>query len=357
MKIGFYAYDVAAGNAMEILAQAATARGHEAVLFPKQERGVAVKRSIEMIHCDLLVTGLSSFQTKEELDLVHIFHSLATARPWVVFEDVPNACRRPLAESHAPAASAVILAHPSGEVAAKQFGYKETVYLGPPPQWRLDYETLMAAKAENCRVKMHKIRGSSSAVPLENDDVIIGLIGGKDPRENNRVLEIVVKAISDMGLTLAFGKHPGEKAEKEEDETVFEKLLQERRRTLSDVWTATTDGMKGAQIAGAADIMIYASGTNISIAGAYARVPAIYLDDEGVRSRMRAQSGSPEWFVAELEGCLVAHDIYELRSRIGLLSTVEGQQYCRLMQERSFPLPEDWHTENKIIQFLEQNIT
>ncbi|MBI2052370.1 MAG: hypothetical protein HYT38_01670, partial [Candidatus Sungbacteria bacterium] len=101
----------------------------------------------------------------------------------------------------------------------------------------------------------------------------------------------------------------------------------------------------------------YASGTNISIAGAYARVPGVYLDDEGVRARMRAQTGQEKWFVAELGGAHKASGDFGLSMALNtLIKDPTARQALYHDQEQAFPLPDDWHTERKIIHFLEQII-
>lgn len=362
MKIGFYCFDHAAGDAMKILAEAAITANHEVVLFPKQVRGLA--QGDDIIGLDAMVTGLSSFEIDQELAFADI--CIRRGIPWFVFEDVPGACLRPKAKERAYYAKLVILAHPSGAQAAQDFGYAGSVYLGPPPQWRVEYETLMTAKKENWRIKMRKkIGGGSATFDLGQDDRVIGLIGGKDPAENNRIIKLLMSVVSEMGkdnVVIAFGRHPGEKPNPEKigDEEVFRRAFSERSEMLESVWTGTTDDTgvwKGSRIAGVADMMVYASGTNISIAGAYARVPAVYLDDEGVRARMRLQTGQEKWFVAELGGAFKASGLQDLKAALhSLLTSSLARQDLYHLQEQSFPLPDDWHTEHKIIRFLEQTI-
>ncbi|MEK7629501.1 MAG: hypothetical protein AAB394_03150 [Patescibacteria group bacterium] len=363
MKIGFFCFDNAGGDAMALLAKEAETRGHEVTLFPKQVRGLAKERGQELIDLDAMVTGLSSFETEQELEFADFCLKFQT--PWFVFEDVPGACLRPKAKDYwAYRAKLVFLAHPSGSEAAKEFGYDGTVYLGPPPQWRLEYESLMQAKAENWprRKKLVEISGVSTEIGLSKNDRSVGLILGKEPEENNRIIKVVKEALAGMdarGIVLVVGKHPGERPDpnKPGDEERFTQLFVERSKILEDIWVANTNDTKiwkGARIAGSADVMIYASGTNISIAGAYARVPGIYLNDEGVRARVKIQTGGETWFVAELGGAVKASSRDQLADAIQFLLTSAGQDRCCRQQEKAFPLPDDWHTERKIIEFLEK---
>ncbi|MFY9493491.1 MAG: hypothetical protein WAP55_03385 [Minisyncoccia bacterium] len=358
MKIGFYCFDNAGGDAMSLLVGAAKAARHDTALFIKQERGLA--QDSNMVGLDAMITGLSSFEPEQELAFAEICreHNI----PWYVFEDVPGACLNPKAKDWAPKAKLVFLALPSGADDARKFGYPGSVYLGPPPQWRVEYETLMAAKAENWRARMRKVVGGGLAMfGLDQNDKVVGLIGSKDPEENNRVISVVVSAMRGMdNVILAFGQHPGEKPnpDKPGDQERFERAFAERSKMLESVWTGVTNDTsvwKGSRIAGAADVMVYASATNISIAGAYARVPGIYLDDEGVRARMRAQSGQEKWFVAELGGAFKVSGLLSLKVRLNMLiNDPLTQQDLHHFQEQSFPLPDDWHTERKIIRFVEQ---
>jgi hypothetical protein len=373
MKIGFYCYDNAAGDAMAILAKAAEELGHRVVLFPKQVRGYAAAHADEMADCDVVVMGLSSFQAQEELNLIRRLDGVK----WVVFEDVPGVCMRPLVKEMDLVwrADLVLLASPTVADLAKMFGYKcNLVYLGPPPQWRKEYETLMAAIASNKRMEMvtRNRRGQIVKGPLGDGDhevmlvggrTVIGLIGGKDPVENNRVINIVAKVVDDMGAVIAFGEHPGEKAERKDDmsddefeaeKARFGRLFAEREEMLRDVWVADVSGWKGVQLAAAVDVMVYASGTNISIAGAFARRPAVYLDDESVRARLAKQTGGDgSWFVAELGGAIKAKTGEDLLTCIRTALSDSGKEELRRKQEVAFPMPEDWHTEIKIIRALE----
>ena len=377
MKLGFFAYDNAAGDAMAILAKSAEELGHQVVLFPKQVLGYAVEHAAEMRDCDVVVTGLSSFQTQEELNLVEMLDKGSIK--WVMFEDVPGTCMRPLVKTRDMVwrADLILLASPAVAEAAKEFGYRcPLVYVGPPPQWRKEYETLMAAIASNKRGQITNIRYGFDGrdVTGVNFDrcVFIGLIGGKDPVENNRVIKLVTgkviqvigaESAAGTGVVFAFGKHPGERAERkdgmsdaefEAEKARFGALFAEREEMLRDFWVADMSGWKGVELAAAVDVMVYASGTNISVAGAFARRPAVYLDDEGVRARIAKQSGGDgSWFVAELGGAIKAKSGEDLLACIKTALSDPGRTTLFKQQEAAFPMPDDWHTEVKIIDYLE----
>ena len=211
MKIGFFCFDNAGGDAMALLAKEAETRGHE-VTYSKQVRGLAKERGQELIDLDAMVTGLSSFETEQELEFADFCLKFQT--PWFVFEDVPALVSDPRPRIIGLIGPRLVfLAHPSGSEAAKEFGYDGTVYLGPPPQWRLEYESLMQAKAENWprRKKLVEISGVSTEIGLSKNDRSVGLILGKEPEENNRIIKVVKEALAGMdarGIVLVVGKHP-----------------------------------------------------------------------------------------------------------------------------------------------------
>ena len=363
MKLGFYCFDNAGGDALKIVAEEAKSRGHE-VVNPVKQLPVSDEAMVALLDCDAVVTGLSAFETDMELNVVRWLRSEI---PWFVFEDVPEAALRPKAKELAYRAKLVFAAHPSGAQAVQDFGYAGSVCLGPPSQWRAEYEGVMAAKANNARSEISKTRRPSNTAAimnlkdactvwsLEGNDKVVGIILGKDPDENNRILRLLKDALSELGdsYVLAISQHPGEKATKTEDKDRFEGAFAERKEILSGIWHFDS-GWKGAKLAGNVDVLVSGSGSNITIASAYARVSQVWLDDEGVRARMRAQTGKDTWFVAELGGMLVADGVGDLGPMIKTALSERGRQYLLQMQENNFPLPEDWHTEKKIVDLLEK---
>ena len=65
MKLGFFCFDNAGGDAMKILAEAAITANHNVMLFPKQVRGLAHGSEVDVAGLDAMVTGLSSFEIEQ----------------------------------------------------------------------------------------------------------------------------------------------------------------------------------------------------------------------------------------------------------------------------------------------------
>ncbi|MDP3764522.1 MAG: hypothetical protein Q8Q95_02785 [bacterium] len=349
MKLGFYSFDVAPGNNIAILAAEARRRGHE-VVDPEKQKPVSDRAMVELMTCDMVVTGLSSFKTEMELDVARY---LKNETKWVVLEDVPESCLRPKARDFANRADLLLMAPHTKPEDAARFGFRRNICLGPPPLWGKEYNELIAAKEANVRQNMEKVVMGGNPIQLQTSDVVVGLVGGKDSPINDLVLGMLIQALAGHHkAVVGFSQHPGEKATKPEDEERFTRAFQERAEMLSRIWHLSKN-WKGVEVGAVADVMIYAGGTNASISGAYARIPGIYLDLPEVRARMVTQSGKETWFVAELGGALVVDNKEDLGPMIKTALSNEGRQYLLDMQEKNFPLPEDWHTEKKIIDYLE----
>lgn len=358
MKICLASYDIGPHLNLGLIAKRAFDLGHEAVVLPaEKDLTDNWKVAKEIQGSDILVTGLASFET--EADLTVASCALANNVPWVVLEDVPEACLRPKARILADKASAVILAHPAEQFRqhAVEFGYRPEIltYLGPPPQWRADYETTKAAMDANLRGSLQMIRQSYSFQPvtLPQSMTVLGYIGVKNPITNNNILKMLGAVLGNK-FAIAFGKHPRERTERPEDEQRFAELFAERDEIVRDTYCVITDGLNGAKVVAISDIMLYSGSSTNGISGAMLGRRQIYYEDEAVKARIRKQTGQDHWFVAELGGAVKVSSILELADAIKYLS-VSGELSALLNrnQQQNFPAPQDWDTETKIVRFLE----
>lgn len=359
-KFGFYSYDVGPGNNMELLAAEAKKRGHE-VVNPTKQMPVSEEAMVALVGCDVVVTGLSSFETWKELEVVR---QLPDKVKWVVLEDVPDSCLRPKAHDFAYRTDLLLMAPHTNLEDVARFGYRHSIALGPPPLWDKEYHELMRAKAMHLRKGMEKTASIGKAfLPLQSTDNLVGMVAGKEPNINNLVLAMLIHALENkFRYVIGFSQHPGEKAIRKEGQSDedfqcevegFERAFKARADMLKQCWHLAKN-WKGVEIGATADVMVYAGGTHASIAGAYASVPGVYLDIPEVRERMVKQTGKETWFVAELGGCYKASDVDSLAATIKLASSDEGKAYLLAMQEAAFPIPDDWNTASKIIDHIEQ---
>ena len=89
MKLGFYCFDHAGGDALKIVAEEAISRGHQ-VVNPAKQMPVSEEAMIALMGCDVVVTGLSSFKTEMELEVVR---QLDPKISWIVFPCLAISCR------------------------------------------------------------------------------------------------------------------------------------------------------------------------------------------------------------------------------------------------------------------------
>lgn len=351
-KFGFYSYDVGPGNNMELLAAEAKKRGYE-VVNPKKQAPLSKEALVALRGCCVVVTGLSSFETRHELNIVR---NLPDNTNWVVFEDVPDSCLRPEARDYAFRVDRLLMTPHTKLEDVARFGFRKNICLGPPPLWGVEYHELMRAKAMHLRKGMEKTASIGKAfLPLQSTDELAGFVGGKEPNINNLVLAMLIHALENkFRSVIGFSQHPGEKATKPEDEERFARAFEARADMLRQCWHLAKN-WKGVEVGATADVMVYAGGTHASIAGAYARLPGVYLDIPEVRDRMVKQTGKETWFVPELGGCYKAsNSVDNLASVLRLATSEEGKAELLATQEAAFPIPDDWNTAAKIIDHIEQ---
>lgn len=344
---------------LKAIADTAVKLGHKTVIISPQIHEASARQAEETYDCDLVFLGLSSFQTQEELVLAEL---LALRNiPFIIVEDTPGASRRDKAKSDEfdmpSKAAAVIVAHPDEIEKARDFGYENAVYLGPPPHWGDAYKRLLEAKAAVLRKRLNKKNGSQIQ-PVQPRDKIIFVPGTKDPTLDNIVLSSVVteagKVVPSENLVLGFKKHPGEKPESPEEESVFKIAHKARDEIFKNVFLLDIENYSLAELISAADIIISYTAATESIIAAYARLNAVYFYNENVRNylkRLGIKTG--EWFVAEQGGAYKIEGFSQISEAIKVLLSPSGQRKLYQEQKRHFPIPETWETAQKYISFAE----
>lgn len=354
--IGFYAYDVGPANVLKLVAQATEKRGHKTIVFPPQVRGLALQRASEMYECRSVMVGLSAFQAQEECLLLTDLYlnyppDLVAA---IVLEDVPGSSMRPKARRFASTFDSVLIALPGVQKEVEQFGYRRVEYKGPPPHWGTSYNGM--EEGEMLRSQFVKI-GKNGEAALQPNDVFVFVPGSKNPDAVNAMLREAVSAgLSAIGsdhFVVGFRKHPGEKAEKPEEEEFFRKAFAEREEILKGLTQVNTDGLTNPQLVGASDITVFTGGPTESIVRAYRRGRMLYYTDDSNREAMRLQGNDGKWFVAELGA---AHQVEagEMAEGMRMLLDADGARAIRAKQEEYFPLPDTFDTAPVIVDYIEE---
>lgn len=368
MKAGYYGYDNVFRNLFPpIIKEAEDMRGHEqGVWLPPQVRGVAADRKDEIRDCDVMLLGLSSFQTQEELELIE------ACRRVVIIADCPGSELRPKAREWVRAQAALpkerrnlkglLLALASSRSAAIDFGYpaEGLHFVGVPPHWGVGYRQMQTINTAEARSRvMVRRRHESEIQPLTPKQFLIFLPGGKNPRMTNVLLQLSIAAGRELvgadRLVIGFAPHPGEKPEKPEEEEMFAEAFAERETLLAELSLADMKSFTNPERYTIADLVVTTGGPTETITAAYARNPhVVYYRDDAIRAFL-AESGveGGNWFVPDYGGAhLAGPDNFLEVVRFAI--TEEGKRYLLQKQEGNFPPPDTWDTAPAIVDFLEK---
>lgn len=184
----------------------------------------------------------------------------------------------------------------------------------------------------------------------------------------NNAIKLAIEAgwyvFGEEHWVLGFGKHPGEKPERPEQEELFVNAFAERDTLLdnADLWMLIAPGLDDTKKCAVSDFTFFNGGPNLSIVAAFALYDgAIYYWDENARESLILQGGpNGVWFASEKSGALFVDGTAsdkgssQMKQAIRFLSVSEGRAVLRKLQEQNFPLPETWDTAGKVIQFMER---
>lgn len=367
MRVGYYGYDNAFRNLFPlIIKEAEDMRGNEkGIWLPPQVRGIAVDRKDEMRDCDVVLLGLSSFQTQEELELIE------ACRRVVIIADVPGSELRPKAREWVQAQQSLpkaerklkglLLALESSRSMAIDFGYppEDIYFVGVPPHWGVGYRQMRGIDISSARSRVTIRHGHDGEVQQLGDKFLLFIPGGKNPRMTNILLQHSIAAgrglIGVDQMVIGFTPHPGERPEKPEEEEIFAEAFVERGKLLAGLSLADMKPFTNPERYAIAHLVVTTGGPTETISAAYARnTNVVYYRDDAVTAFL-AESGVKDgkWFVPDYGGAhLVGPDGFLDGVRFAMSN--EGKEYILRKQEENFPLPETWDTAPAIVDFLEK---
>lgn len=364
---GFAGYDVAARNLSDF-AEILTARGHRTILVPPQQHNIPGSAiEMGMLGADVVVVNPSSFQTYEEENLVSILRAVGKQTlKIVVWEDLPAVSLR-IHPPYARKVDRVLVALPEAiNLVKSHYGSGTQVFfVGTPHHWSKLCRDIEVGST--IRPQAMKKLGAGDVQPIASTDFLVYVPGSKGTLWVNRTLDLALEAsIRVLGkdrLVFGFGQHPGERAEKPEEQVGFERAIAERAEILSrhpDVYMLEAPGFTNSHKIGASDVAIMNGAPNESLGVAFSRRKGIYYWDEPIAKpwlELQAVPGG-KWFVAEAGGLLKVDGTVEASSRMEAalrsLLTEAGSAALRASQERNFPLPATWDTAPAIVDFLER---
>jgi len=276
---------------------------------------------------DALITGLSSFKSFEELEMGKIANMLNI--PWFIIADTHENWGRPNARDKIKNAI-VIVASPDEIQGALNFGYRDAVYLGGPPEWN-DFWSIKPAEID---------LGKKLSI----------LVGGiKLPEINHTLLREAVKAMNTIGLDyqLIYKPHPNEN-----NNTTGESV----EEILEDVDVIETDA-RLMNLLPVVDLTILTSGTTAIIQAAHQRTPTIYFENDMIIKRMREQIGTSKWIPIEA-GVSLKADSSNIVEKIQELLTREGVKNLQEQQKKIYPKPETINkkSEKRILDYIKSQL-
>ena len=353
MKVAYYGYDnVFKSLFPPVIKEAEGARGHEkGVWLPPQARGVATEHKSEVLDCDIVLLGLSSFQTQEELTMMD------TCRRVVIIADCPGSESRPKAQAWVREQAAfprrerklkgLLLALESSRQRAIGFGYPEEDihFVGVPPHWGISYQQMKDVDVGAARV----------ALP---GGFLVFVPGGKNPLLTNTLLRhsiVAGREVIGEQFLLGFAPHPGEKPENSGEAEIFARAFAERTSMLEGLRRADMTPFSNPERYAIADLVITTGGPTETIAAAYARnTNVVYYRDNAVRELL-AESGveGGNWFVPDYGGAHLAgpDDFLDV---VRFAMSPDGKECLLRTQEKNFPLAETWDTAPAIVDLLEK---
>ena len=335
MKFGGLAFDLGPSQVLEKIGAVLSTWGHNFFLPPPQ-KDISAEDAEKLSVCDMIVTGLSALNPMRELRVLEILKA-----PVIIIEDVPRASMVPGAKAFASRVRAVIAAHGDlvGEIEA--FGYKNVIYVGPPPHWGDLYKKIISLSKADARKKFTKVLAGS--VEKLGSEQIVFISGIKDLVINNTMIQPTVRFGKDG--VLGFKGHPAEITEYKTSGRLdaYKGGIKEREAALSGVWTLEGDNPPLYQWIAAADQTIFTGAPNEGIVAAYARLACHYYFDSNVEAYLK-KAGRYPWFPVERGGNHLINGPEEIPAAIRFLATKEGRTELRSKQEKAFPLPVTWNT-------------
>ncbi|MFH1427198.1 MAG: hypothetical protein ABIG60_01560 [Patescibacteria group bacterium] len=248
----------------------------------------------------------------------------------IVLADTYGSWGRPWAQGKIKNAIAIVASEEEAQL-AKDWGYKDAIYLGVPPLWQGFAATPAAdfKKPEDGRVEL--VGGSKEADIT--DDMLLSVILANE--------EIGGK------WYLIFKPHPGE-TEKTKNE-------ERRKEILQGVNTIDTP-FRLDNLLPVVDFSVHLPGATATIIAPYLRAPVISFEsDEALRSLFETIP-LPYWPPSQMGACAKA-DQNNITDVITELLTAEGREKLRKRQEEVYPLgelkPSEKTTVEQIVDFIE----
>lgn len=326
MKIMMHAYDIAPARNLARIATEALDQTHHVSFVGGGKLGDMSFNKLD--GPNVLITGLSALgKAEQELELGQMARNFDI--PWLVVADAHETWARPEAKGNVGHAI-VLVASPAEIKKAKAFGYGRAEYLNGPPLWQTFFAT-------------NSVEFESS---LPKSSIIL-VVGIKDGRITDGILETVIAAMDELGISweLIFKPHGRE---------VQETVDQDRRASILERAPVLEAQVELSNLFRSVDLSVCAITSSSPIEAAHKRVPVIAFENEDLLERMLAHGITTSWFTAEA-GAAAKATPKTLPGVIANLLTDKGAAELRRRQEATYPFFEHAEpVERRIVNFLSE---
>lgn len=277
----------------------------------------------------LIVGGPSSFENDLDVAMLDAARYPNVSRTALVIGDTPRSILRGGVRGHVGHAIAVV-ASPSDVGPAKEFGYKNAVWVGYPSHW-----------ADPKKVKPARIDRSGMR------ELVVYVSGLKHAGITNAMLSHTLGGLWETGVehTVLFQEHPSEIKETQNPER--------RRELLSYPMVKVLQSRESVpSLMLAADISVVTGGSTGVMEAALLRLPVVYYLDDNVKKYMKKQVNEELWGPVAAGACEVGTP-----ENLGILFDdllrADGRAKLKAKQEAAFPLqPEGLNTLEEIFKLL-----
>lgn len=325
------AYDTGPSNYCRDVAVEGLKRNYGVVFFGNNPAfSTRYENIVEDTNFDFLVVGgPSSFKNGLDVAMLDAAHYPNVSRTVLVIGDTPRSILRSGVSGHIDHAIAVV-ASPSDVEPAKEFGYKDAVWVGYPSHW-----------ADPKKVKPAQLDRSGL------QGLLVYVSGLKHAGITNDMLFNTLEGLWDTGVdhTVLFQEHPSEIKETQNPERRRELLSHPRVKVLQ-----SRESVPALMLA--ADVSVITGGSTGVMEAALLRLPVVYYLDHEVKKYMKKQVNEELWGPVAAGACEVGTPATMSLIFDDFLGA-DGRNKLRAKQEAAFPLqPEGLNTLAEIFKLF-----
>lgn len=333
MRVCLYSYDKGPGKNLELLAEHLQQQGHEIRGFyfeftNKEEVGFGNW----LLGNDALVLGMSSKEPKYELMLTRLAKARKIPVLWVA--DTHMVFNRPAfvasMKSGVGPDSIAVLDEQEARM-AREVGYPRVVVTGLPL-----WESMVEMKCD-----VEQLR---KGLDLSHDEKIVLAVFGKDPNNNERIINDLVVALNEVSaddydyLALLPRWHPGDPKHPTKDSSFYSSILENSLYHFVPTIGQTNEYGDTDSLVLASDVVFGSHATTLMAAVLHRRPAIDYLPDY-VTDRLEKMTGSRIWPPAESGATLKVDDPAHLADAFHFALSYFGQKTQRRFQELYYPKP------------------